>query len=341
MHRSPLSVLVIFAALAACSTRDASAESELLAKDATLVARLAKSPAPASRGASLPDACGAVTTAARPAAANAAQAEELARRGYDAEALGDLQEARTLLGRASELDGTNESVAYHLGRAHEALGDRTAAVSAYCRFLALTPTTAESDEARQRVTRLSQPEPRVAAGGVSDDAPTRPRTRATPPRRVTRRRPAVAPRVVATATVERSPAAASRALSAPAPSAAADGGDASPARAPIADAPGGEGPSDRSAASGDVVAAGQEPTVTQPSTAARAGRGGLSRAQRAGIGAAAGAIIGAATGRSAKGALIGAAAGGVLGTAIGGGIGPAGRGIRPYQPYQPYRPYRP
>lgn len=303
MHRSPMSVLVLvlLAALAACSTGDATTDAAPLAKDPALVARLT----PASPRPALPDVCGDVPAAAQPAAASMSQAEDLAHRAYAAEALGDPEAARALLRRASDLDGTNESAVYHLGRVSEALGDRPAAVAAYCRFLALTPTAGESDEARQRVARLSQPETHVAAASVRDPAATaRPQARATTSRRVTRARAAVAP-TVANRTVEAAPS----------------------LRAATTDAAVAHGVAD-TVAGGEVVAAtgAQEPTG-QPATTARTSGGGPSRAQRAGIGAAAGAIIGAVTGRSVKGALIGAAAGGILGTATGGGR--AGRGIRP------------
>ncbi len=307
MHRSPLSALVLLAAVAACSTSDATAGSELLSQDSALVARLAPELAPelAPRRPALPDACGAVTTAAPPAAEGMAQAEALAHRAYAAEVMGDLPAARSLLARASDLDGTNESAVYHLGRITEALGDRAAAVTAYCRFLALTPTTAEADEARQRVARLSQPETHVAARSVREPSPTRRPARVATPRRAAPRPSAAARTVVAStaAATER----VDTTVDAPAVPAAAD-----------------------HAAGGEVVAtSGPEPTAAPSPAESRTSGGGPSRAQRAGIGAAAGAIIGAVTGRSVKGALIGAAAGGILGTATGGRLAPAGRGARP------------
>ena len=370
MHRSRLSVLVIFAALSACSTRDAvganeSAAGELLLQDPTLVARLDMDQ-DATRRLPLPDACGPVAPAAQPAAASKAEAAELARRGYDAEALGDVREAHALLRRAAELDGTNESAAYHLGRTSEALGDRMAAITSYCRFLTLTPTSTESVEARERVVRLSQPETRVAAAVVGDSARTGQRARAAtvrpvPTRRatltqsVTPARPKLQPQLVARAAVAQ-PAPARVASAAPttdvgtvdtsSPGAIESG-------APAAESGGeraGERTSERGAersggrtiegpaAAGDVVAAPSPiPAADQPSTASGSVRRGPSRAQSAGIGAAAGAIIGAVTGRGVKGAVIGAAAGGLLGTAVGGahrppvgrGILPIGRGIRP------------
>ena len=108
-----------------------------LSQDPTLVAQLEAGqqthPQP------LPDACGTVAVGAQPSDANRAQAEELTRRAYDAEMQGNVQEARTLLRRASDLDATNKSAAYHLGLTSETLGDRAAAVTAYCRYLALAP----------------------------------------------------------------------------------------------------------------------------------------------------------------------------------------------------------
>jgi hypothetical protein len=336
-------VLVIFAALAACSTRDATAATELLSQDSTLSGRLATAPAPGR--VALPAACAPATPAARPQVEHASQAEELAHRGYAAEALGDLQEARALLRRASELDGTNEPAAYHLGRTSEALGDRAAAVAAYCRFLALSPTTAESADARQRVASLSQPAPRVAADtmrdGARDGAPAAPRARVAPARPVVRqlarkapvaRRPSTAAPRVASATVERSSTAPALDAGTGPTNAAAAGGDAasSGGASTTTSAPSAEGGMARTVATGDVVPAAVEgSTAVQPSTTSRTSGGGLSRAQRAGLGAAAGAIIGAVTGRSVKGALIGAAAGGALGTATGGRMAPVGRGISP------------
>ena len=344
MHRSPLSVLVIFAAVAACSGRDDVVATEFLSQDPTLVARL-EIGQPA-RQLPLPDACGASTVAAQPAAASRSDADELARQAYDAEALGKVEEARSLLRRASQLDATNKSAAYHLGRTNEALGDRTEALTAYCRYLALTPTTAEAAEARQRVARLSQSANPVAASSVSDTAPARrraPAARAAAARRVTRARPTVAPRMVASTPAEQSVPATSPERSTPPASAvtgaATSGADDSPSpHGAVTTSPEVDGTTGSAVAGGDVVATpGPVSTVDvdQPSTAARTESRGPSRAQRATIGAAAGAIIGAATGRSVKGAVIGAAAGGMLGTVMGGGIRPVGRGIQPWaaRPY--------
>ncbi|HEU4723068.1 MAG TPA: YMGG-like glycine zipper-containing protein [Gemmatimonadaceae bacterium] len=328
MHRSRPSVLVIFAAVAACSTQDDSKGTEILSQDRTLVAGLQS-----NQGAPLPAACGTITLAPQPAAANQLQATELTRKAYDAEMQGDVQGARSLLRRAAQLDGTNKSAAYHLGLTSETLGDRSAAVEAYCRYLALSPTAAEAAEARQRVTKLSQPVTRVATGSVADSVPTAAPapTGTVTARRPTRREATVAPRTVASATSERPARASSvrrdRDAERATPSVvneAPTSGDPVTTRTEV------DRPAESTAAGGDVVAASSPaPVVEQPSTAPRAERRGPSRAQGAGIGAAAGAIIGAATGRSVKSAVIGAAAGGIFGTMMGGQTRFIGRGIVP------------
>jgi hypothetical protein len=287
MHRSRQSVLAIFAAVAACSTHDDSGGNAMLSQDRTLVARLEE-----TRPVPLPDACGAIAVAAHPTAANQHQAEELTRQALVAEMHSKEQEAEALLRRASDLDGSNKSAAYHLGRTSEALGDRTAALTAYCRYLALTPTTAESAEARQRVAKLSQSVTRVASGTVIDSAPTRRHAQAAPARRITREHSAGVERSVLVTSHER----------------ITDS-------AVTVDA-------DRSATRREV------PIIDPPSTASRAESRRPSRAQSAGIGAAAGAMIGAATGRSVKSAVIGAAAGGILGSMVGRETRPVGGGSR-------------
>ena len=132
MHRSRSTLLVIFAAAAACSSNDASEDTAILAQDSALVARLevrekGTEPLPLP----LPATCGTVAATVQPAVANRAQAEKLARQAYDAELLGRIADARVLLLRASALDGTDRTAAYHLARTSESLGDRTTAATAY------------------------------------------------------------------------------------------------------------------------------------------------------------------------------------------------------------------
>ena len=169
MHRSRPFVLVILAAGAACSKHDPSEGNDMLSQDRTLAAQLNDR---ASRQPALPVACGTITVAAAPSAANQQQADELTRQAGVAEMHGNIDSARSLLNHASALDGTNKSAAYHLGRTSEALGDRTTALTSYCRYLALAPTAAESVEARQRVNDLSRSMPRATAG-VSDSVAAR------------------------------------------------------------------------------------------------------------------------------------------------------------------------
>jgi hypothetical protein len=310
MHRSRPYVLVIVAAAAACSKRDPAAEGrDLLANDRTLVARLETSKD--ARHPSVPDACGVVRIAAAPPAGEQQRAEALTQQAGVAEMHGDIQDARLLLQRATTLDGTNKSAAYHLGRTSEALGDRSTAMTAYCRYLALAPTAAESVEARQRVAGLSRSMPRAtgsrrdtttAHSTVAHGTPARSTAVAAATPRPMRTRAAARPRVVASAPIQR-----------PAPSAPERNTEPAPVTT-----------------NGDVVAATPAPVPTpDPSPApSRTQRRGSIGAQSTIIGVATGAILGAATGRSVKSTMIGAAAGGVLGTVVGAATRPTGRGAR-------------
>jgi len=331
-------VLVIFAAAAACTTRDDSQGTEILSQDRTLAAQLKTEKE--NRDNRLPDACGVVKLAAQPVVANQRQAEELTRKAQDAEMHGDIREAQSLLRRATDLDGTNKSTAYHLGRTSEALGDRDAAMTAYCRYLSLTPTSTESAEARQRVAVLSQTQTQTSAGNVTDSVAAPQRAPVVPARRVGRERPSVQPRAVASAKIERpvrSTTPTERNTSAPSAVASVVKDSATamqPVSEPVISSPtvGGnaEGTTESKPVRGDVVAtATPAPSVEQPSTAPRSTSRGPNRAQNAGIGAAAGGLIGAMAGRSVKSAVIGAAAGGLLGAAMP-GRGTYPMGVVPY-----------
>jgi len=341
VHRSRLSMLVIFAAAAACSTRDDAkgTTDDSLSKDPTLVAKLE---AGKQAGQPLPAACGTVAIGAQPSDANKAESDELTRKAYDAEMQGNVQEARTLLQRASRLDATNRSAAYHLGLTSETLDDRNAAVTAYCRYLALAPTSTESAEARQRVARLSQATTRVAAGSVSERAAS-PAAPAATTRRVAsvsravepRARAAAVPRGASQSSMRREPTRSapqseprqSAAQSDPQSAPQSESRQAVPRSEPVIVTREGDGAADNATAGGEVVAASRPvPPAEQPPAAPPTVRRGPSRAQSAGIGAAVGGIIGAATGRSVKSAIIGAAAGGIFGTAVGGTIRPIGGG---------------
>lgn len=313
MHRSRLSLLAIVVA-SACSTRGDARDTEILSQDPSLAAGLQDHQT--ARQLALPDVCGSVASVVQPTAAAKRDAQALTRQAYDAELVGHADSARSLLVRASRLDATDRSAAYHLGRANETLGDRTGAMTAYCRYIALTPTTTESAEARQRVAALAR-ETQVAAGSMSYVAPTARRVALAPIARVTHRRH-VATRVAA-ATVEQASRSQSSVRSTmPEP--------ASPDRRSYPSSSAGE-VADGSAMPSDGGSA--SPSVEQTASPAPVSRG-PSRIQTAGIGAIAGAIMGAAAGRNVKSAVIGAAAGGVLGTVVGGTMRPAGRGLRPW-----------
>lgn len=300
MHRSRLALLVVIAPVAACSTRRSkdSEATRALSQDSSLahldLQQLAAQP-------QLPDACGSVSPAAQPTADNERQAGELTRQAYKAELVGDVQQAHVLLHHAAELDGTSKPIAYHLGRTSEELGDRTGAVNAYCHYLALSPTTADTADVRQRLTQLS-PSLHVATASTRSAVSSGRFTQMVSPRRSTR----TVSRVASAVRVRRSNRVAL-------PGGGMQGsGDVDRVEYPATP----DGDSHRTTADGDVVATTQPtPAPTAPNTR----RGGLSHAQGAGIGAAAGAIIAGATGHSVKSAVIGAAAGGILGAVVAGG----------------------
>jgi hypothetical protein len=304
MHRSRPFVLVIVAAAAACSKREPAEGNDILSQDRSLVARLESTKE--ARRPSVPDACGAIRIATAPSAADQQQADALTQQAGVAEMHGDIQDARSLLQRAAGLDATNKSAAYHLGRTSEALGDRSTAMTAYCRYLALAPTAAESVEARQRVASLSRAMPHITRS-VRDSVVTRSNVvAAASPRRPVRARPSVGSRVVAGAPAQRPAPRSSERITEPAPV----------------------------TTNGDVVAMASSPAqaadpLPDPSPApSRTERRGSIGAQSTIIGVAAGAILGAATGRSVRSTVIGAAAGGVLGTVVGATTRPAGRATR-------------
>jgi len=337
MHRSRPFVFVVLAAAAACSRHDPTEGNDILSQDRTLSAHLGSDKV-VSRS-SLPNTCGAIIAAAAPTAANQQQAEALTQQAGVAEMHGNIQDARALLRRASALDATNKSAAYHLGRTSEALGDRTTAMSSYCRYLALAPTAAESVEARQRLTSLSRSMARITAGAHDSVAP-RGNVAVATPRPPAREQSSVKPGVVASAAVHRPTSTRSSAGVTAAPSVDPRGSvQSQPVEPQIARPPTaststststeGDDTRGNTTAGGDVVASRSSPPAPDPVPAPpRAQRGSSIGVQSAIIGAATGAIFGAATGRSVKSTVIGAAAGGVLGTVVGHATRPSARSIR-------------
>ena len=178
MHRSRLLVLAPFAAAAACSQRKDTERFQGLKDDSTLVATLAyQNPDTNTDKPAFPEACGTFMIPS-PAAADKARAEQIAQQAYSSEMIGNITEANAMLRRASSLDATDKNAAYHLGRTSEALGQRKAAIAAYCRYLALSPTKGEGAEARQRVRALSESQTAVAAVTVRHPTRASRRTRA-------------------------------------------------------------------------------------------------------------------------------------------------------------------
>jgi hypothetical protein len=334
MHRSRLPLLVIVAALAACSTHKKSDEAKALSRDSTLAARLDGSGNTDQKTDKLPypDECGAVTIPDQPSDADKAQAATVAQQAYDAEVLGDARKARALLLRASALDWTDKTAAYHLGRISETVGDRGAAIAAYCRYLALAPTVAEGAEARERVTSLSQSPTHVAAGNVGDGSTPRRQSTANVAREG-RAKPVAKSRVIARDDDALPPRAASIEGGKRSVNAVTSGAVDLPSQSkPTVAQPKVERHADSVLADGDGVAAprpvstvDQAPPIAPP-TAPSTNPRSTSRVQTAGIGAVVGAVIGGVAGRSAKSAAIGAAAGGILGAVMPRGTRSTSRG---------------
>jgi tetratricopeptide (TPR) repeat protein len=88
------------------------------------------------------------------------QTEEANRLGTlarEASLEGDHKSAHDLFNQAAQLNPADPSLAYRLGRESEELGDTTAAVHEYCRYLSLAPTTGEEPGVRDRLTALLAP----------------------------------------------------------------------------------------------------------------------------------------------------------------------------------------
>ncbi len=324
MHRSRLPLLVIVTAVAACSTQKESDGANALSRDSTLAAHVDGSEITDQKTDKLPypDACGAVTIPDQPSDANKVQAAALSRQAYDAEMLGDARQASSLLRRAAALDWTDKTAAYHLGRISETVGDPTAAVAAYCRYLALAPTIAEGAEARQRVASLSQSQTRVAAGNVVDNSTARRQSSAKAGREM-HAKPAAKPRVIARDDDAQPPRAASMERSRRSVNVVTGGVVDLPTQSrPTVAQPKVERSADSVVTDGDGVAAPRPVSTVDrsppmaPPTAPPTNQRGTSRVQTAGIGAVVGAVIGGVAGRSATSAAIGAAAGGILGAVV-------------------------
>lgn len=117
--------------------------------------QLAPKPALAATG---PTGCAAFPFTGPPSESSAPADDPETRRlidqGQEAAVQGEHAAARDAFARAAELAPGNARVAYYLGREHEALRDRTAAVREYCRYLALAPSAPDAAEVRGRIARI-------------------------------------------------------------------------------------------------------------------------------------------------------------------------------------------
>ncbi|MGD2071176.1 MAG: tetratricopeptide repeat protein [Gemmatimonadota bacterium] len=86
------------------------------------------------------------------------QAEELGSLASQAVILGEMDRARELLDRATELDPGSAELAYRYGRVLEDDGEVGVAIDAYCRVLTLEPAGVEAREARARIDALARSE---------------------------------------------------------------------------------------------------------------------------------------------------------------------------------------
>lgn len=85
------------------------------------------------------------------------EANRLSTLAREASLEGDHKSARDLFSQAAQLNAADPNLAYRLGRESEELGDTTAAVREYCRYLSFSPTGGEEPGVRQRLTALLAP----------------------------------------------------------------------------------------------------------------------------------------------------------------------------------------
>ena len=96
------------------------------------------------------------------------EAEALANAATAAMILGDTERARSRLSAAAYLDPSSPSIQLQMGRLLEDLGEREAALEAFCLALVLAPTGPDGPEADQGVRRLAA----VPGDHLSDEART-------------------------------------------------------------------------------------------------------------------------------------------------------------------------
>ena len=103
----------------------------------------------------LPSRCASyVTPLSRVSDSARAAARDIASRAQAASIVGDNAQATALYQRAAELDPSDASIAYALGREYEAAHDARG-MAEYCRFLGLNPRAPEAPDVRQRIAAMA------------------------------------------------------------------------------------------------------------------------------------------------------------------------------------------
>lgn len=85
------------------------------------------------------------------------EANRLATLGAEAALEGDHKSARDLFQQAAQLNQSDASLAYRLGREHEEMADKPAAVREYCRYLYLSPMAGDATQIRDKLAALMRP----------------------------------------------------------------------------------------------------------------------------------------------------------------------------------------
>jgi tetratricopeptide (TPR) repeat protein len=108
-----------------------------------------------SPGAALPSRCVSMVGSLTPVSDSAkSRAQIIAGRAQAASIVGDNAAATALYQQAADINPTDPSIAYALGREYEATHDQRA-MREYCRFLAINPGAAEAGDVRQRIAELA------------------------------------------------------------------------------------------------------------------------------------------------------------------------------------------
>jgi len=108
-------------------------------------------------------ACPPFTAPVSPVRAQIDEANRLTTLGSDAALEGDHKSARDLFQQAAQLNQSDASLAYRLGREHEEMGDKPAAIREYCRYLYLSPSAGDAAQIRDKLTAL-MPGPDLSRG---------------------------------------------------------------------------------------------------------------------------------------------------------------------------------